>query len=46
MRSFVGTLYVRKGNQFLRVSLGGKLTDDERQANAKLLAIDALRRLR
>lgn len=46
VHSFVGNLYVRKGNQFLRISLGGKLSDEERQAKAKALAADALRRLR
>jgi hypothetical protein len=46
VHSFVGNLYVRKGNRFLRISLGGKMNDDERQAKAKALAADALRRLR
>jgi hypothetical protein len=46
VHSFVGNLYVRKGNRFLRISLGGKMNDDERQAKAKALAVDALRRLR
>jgi hypothetical protein len=46
VHSFVGNLYVRKGNRFLRISLGGKMNDDERQAKAKALATDALRRLR
>jgi hypothetical protein len=46
VHSFVGNLYVRKGNRFLRISLGGKTNDDERQAKAKALAADALRRLR
>ncbi|HLY16785.1 MAG TPA: hypothetical protein VKR61_06150 [Bryobacteraceae bacterium] len=45
VRSFVGTLYVRKGNRFLRISLGGKMNDQERQARAKALAASALRRL-
>jgi hypothetical protein len=45
VHSFVGNLYVRKGNRFLRISLGGKLNDEERQARAKALAADALRRL-
>ena len=45
VHSFVGNLYVRKGNQFLRISLGGKGTDEERQARAKKLATEALRRL-
>ena len=46
VHSFVGNLYVRKGNRFLRISLGGKMTDEERQTRAKALAADALRRLR
>jgi hypothetical protein len=46
VHSFVGNLYVRKGNRFLRISLGGKMPDEERQARAKSLALDALRRLR
>jgi hypothetical protein len=46
VHSFVGNLYVRKGNRFLRISLGGKMNDDERQAKAKALAAAALRRLR
>lgn len=46
VHSFVGNLYVRKGNRFLRISLGGKMTDEERQARAKVLAAAALRRLR
>ena len=45
VQSFVGNLYVRKGNQFLRISIGGKGTDEERQAKAKALAADALHRL-
>lgn len=40
------TLYVRKGNRFLRISLGGKMTNDERQAKAKALAAEAVRHLR
>jgi hypothetical protein len=46
VHSFVGNLYVRKGNRFLRISLGGKMTDDQRQARAKALAAAALQRLR
>jgi hypothetical protein len=46
VHSFVGNLYVRKGNQFLRISLGGKLSDEERQARAKALAAAALRQLK
>ena len=45
VHSFVGNLYVRKGNRFLRISLGGKMNDDERQMKARALAADALRRL-
>ncbi len=30
VRSFVGNLYVRKGDQFLRISIGGKQSADER----------------
>lgn len=44
--SFVGNLYVRKGSQFLRISLGGKMTDAERQSKAKALAAAAIGRLR
>jgi hypothetical protein len=46
VHSFVGNLYVRKGNRFFRISLGGKLTDDERRTRAKALAAAALRQLR
>jgi len=46
VHSFVGNLYVRKGNRFFRISLGGKMTDDERRARAKALAAVALRQLR
>ena len=46
VHSFVGNLYVRKGDRFLRISLGGKMTDEERQARAKSLAGSALRNLR
>ena len=46
VRSFVGNLYVRKGNQLLRISLGGKLSDGERQSRARLLAAVALRNLK
>lgn len=46
VHSFVGNLYVLKGNRFLRISLGGKLTDEERQVRAKALAAAALRNLR
>jgi hypothetical protein len=45
VRSFVGNLYVRKGDQFLRISIGGKQSPEERLAKAKELASDALRRL-
>ncbi len=46
VHSFVGNLYVRKGDRFLRVSVGGKLTDDQRQERAKALAAAALKSLR
>ena len=46
VHSFVGNLYVRKGNRFVRISLGGKMSDEERQKKAKALAADALRHLR
>ncbi len=45
VRSFVGTLYVRKGDQFLRISIGGKQTPDQRLSLAKELANDALQHL-
>jgi hypothetical protein len=45
VRSFVGNLYVRKGDQFLRISIGGKQSPEERLEKAKELASDALRRL-
>jgi hypothetical protein len=37
---------VRKGNRFFRISLGGKMTDEERRTRAKALAAVALRQLR
>lgn len=46
VHSFVGNLYVRKGGRFLRISLGGKMSDEERQARAKALAVAALTHLR
>jgi len=46
VHSFVGNLYVLKGNSFLRISIGGKLTDEERQKRAKALAAAALKNLR
>jgi len=46
VHSFVGNLYVRKGSTFFRISLGGKLNDEERQARAKALAAVALKKLR
>jgi hypothetical protein len=46
VHSFVGNLYVRKGNRFFRISLGGKMTDEERRTRAKALASVALRQLR
>lgn len=45
VHSFVGNLYVRKGNRFLRISLGGKMSDEERQSRARALAAAALRGL-
>jgi len=45
VHSFVGNLYVLKGSTFLRISIGGKLTDAERQARARALAVAALRNL-
>ena len=45
VHSFVGNLYVLKSNTFLRISIGGKLTDEERQRRAKALAIAALKNL-
>jgi len=46
VHSFVGNLYVRKGNRYIRISLGGKMTDEERRTRAKALAAVALRQLR
>jgi hypothetical protein len=46
VHSFVGNLYVRKGNRILRISLGGKMSNDERRTRAKALAAAALRQLR
>ncbi len=46
VHSFVGNLYVLKGNQFVRISLGGKMDDEQRQAKAKALAADALKSMR
>lgn len=46
VHSFVGNLYVRKGNRFLRISMGGKIGDEERQARARALAAAALKNLR
>jgi hypothetical protein len=45
VRSFVGTLYVLKGNVILRISMGGKLDDSARLEKARILAGDALSRL-
>ena len=42
VRSFVGTLYVLKGNAFLRISLGGKWDDAARLKIARTLADNAL----
>ena len=46
VQSFVGNLYILKGRQFLRISLGGKAADADRRARATALATEALRRLR
>ena len=46
VHSFVGNLYVLRGSRFVRISLGGKMNDAERQSRAKALAAEALRRLR
>lgn len=40
-----GSLYVRKGDSVLRVSVGGKGTEEEKIARSKKLAARALRRL-
>ncbi|HVG23927.1 MAG TPA: hypothetical protein VND45_07215, partial [Thermoanaerobaculia bacterium] len=40
-----GSLYVRKGDAVLRVSVGGKGTDDQKIAKTKALAKKALKRL-
>jgi hypothetical protein len=40
-----GALYVLKGNAFLRISVGGKLSDAQRLNKSKQLAQDALQRL-
>ena len=45
VRSFVGTLYVLKGNAFLRISMGGKQDDSARLTKARALAADALSRM-
>ena len=39
------SLYVRKGDKVLRVSVGGPGTDDEKIAKSKVLALKALKRL-
>jgi hypothetical protein len=46
VHSFVGNLYVRKGDEFFRISLGGKFTDEQRLSKAKELAADALLKLK
>ena len=46
VHSFVGNLYVLKGDVFLRISIGGKLTDEERQKRAKALALAVLSNLK
>ena len=40
-----GSLYVRKGDSVLRVSVGGKGTEEEKIAKSKTLAKKALKRL-
>jgi hypothetical protein len=40
-----GSLYVRRGNSVLRVSVGGKGTEQEKIARSKTLAKKALRRM-
>jgi hypothetical protein len=40
-----GTLYVLKGDAFLRISIGGAGTDETRLAAAKALAAKAVARL-
>ena len=42
VRSFVGTLYVLKGDAFLRISIGGKQDDAARLKKAQTLAEAAL----
>ncbi len=42
VQSFVGNLYVRRGDRYIRISIGGKQTDAERLATAKALASEAL----
>ena len=46
VHSFVGNLYVLKGNTVLRISIGGKLSDEERQKRARVLAVAALKNLK
>jgi hypothetical protein len=45
VRSFVGTLYVLKGDTILRISIGGAQDDATRQRKAQLLAKSALEKL-
>jgi hypothetical protein len=40
-----GSLYVRKGDAVLRISVGGPGTDEEKIARSKELALKALKRL-
>jgi hypothetical protein len=40
-----GSLYVRKGNAVLRVSVGGPGSQDEKIAKSKRLAVSALKRM-
>lgn len=46
VQSFVGNLYVLKGDSFLRISIGGKFTNEERQKRARILALAALSNLK
>jgi len=45
VQSFVGTLYVLRGNAFFRISIGGKQNDAARLQKARILAMDVLPRM-
>ncbi|MBV9302222.1 MAG: hypothetical protein JOY62_06450 [Acidobacteriaceae bacterium] len=45
VQSFVGTLYVLKGNAFVRISIGGKQDDATRLKKARVLAEAALAKM-